>query len=280
MGEVTAARTYLSHRSNQDAKIGPRVANPPPTVGSTPPATIAGCRHRRGHRRAWRRPTTCTVRVALTAVRAAAGLSTTPADRAEPDTFRHDPLNTIPTVGDILASPLLEPDGVQDRSAVEDRTDVLVYTSDVLAKPVSIAGRIELTLFVASSGEDTDVTAALVDVEPSVYTGNVSKGALRLRYRHGGLLTPGQITGVDRRASPDRTHVRRRSSASPGGVQQQFPATCLAASTRGSCRRWARPPMPSSCKRSTTITNRRPAHCACMSWQPCAGRTATSARGA
>lgn len=115
------------------------------------------------------------------------------------DTFLYDPRDPVPTCGGVLASPGLGPDGVQDQRAVEDRLDVLVYTSAELDEPLRVAGHVRLTLFFASSAEDTDVTAKLVDVEPSGFAANVSEGGLRLRYRHGGhdaWLTPGEVVEV------------------------------------------------------------------------------------
>jgi hypothetical protein len=87
--------------------------------------------------------------------------------------------------------------GVQDQANVEERDDVLVYTSAHLARPLAIAGPVSVVLFASSSAPDTDFTAKLVDVEPSGYCANLAEGILRVRYRGGAareaLLAPGEI---------------------------------------------------------------------------------------
>ena len=115
------------------------------------------------------------------------------------DRFRYDPHNPVPTKGGLIffLAPVLIPDGVQDQGEVEDRDDVLVYTSDTLNAPVRIAGEVFVRLFASSSAEDTDFVVKLVDVEPNGYAANVTEGGLRARYRNGGhadWLTPGNIT--------------------------------------------------------------------------------------
>jgi putative CocE/NonD family hydrolase len=119
------------------------------------------------------------------------------AERSEPDRFRYDPRDPVPSRGGLLASPSLGEEGIQDQRAVEDRSDVLVYTSAELSEPVRIAGDIRASIHVASSAVDTDVVTKLIDVHPDGYAANVSEGALRARYRHGGhdgWLVPGQVT--------------------------------------------------------------------------------------
>jgi putative CocE/NonD family hydrolase len=50
---------------------------------------------------------------------------------------------------------------------------------------VEVTGRVDATLYVATSANDTDFSAKLVDVFPSGETRNVTDGLLRLRYRDG-----------------------------------------------------------------------------------------------
>ncbi|HAL95996.1 MAG TPA: hypothetical protein DCP55_08790, partial [Chitinophagaceae bacterium] len=49
---------------------------------------------------------------------------------------------------------------------VELRNDVLVYTSDSLTEGVEVTGFIESTLYVSSTGTDSDITIKLIDVHP------------------------------------------------------------------------------------------------------------------
>jgi putative CocE/NonD family hydrolase len=86
--------------------------------------------------------------------------------------------------------------GPADQSDVEARNDVLVFTTEQLQLPITIAGPVELVLFASSSAEDTDFTAKLVDVGPDGRTANVCDGIIRARYREGGenaFLEPGKI---------------------------------------------------------------------------------------
>ena len=62
---------------------------------------------------------------------------------------------------------------------------MLVYTSDVLEKDVSVVGDIEAVLYVSSSAKDTDFTVKLVDVYPDGRAFAVQDGILRARFREG-----------------------------------------------------------------------------------------------
>ena len=126
-------------------------------------------------------------------------LTTGAAGSGPEDRFRYDPHNPVPTKGGLIffLAPVFVPDGVQDQGEVEERDDVLVYTSEKLDVPVRIAGGVFVRLFASSSAEDTDFVAKLVDVEPNGYAANVTEGGLRARYRngrHADWLTPGNIT--------------------------------------------------------------------------------------
>ena len=101
------------------------------------------------------------------------------------DRFLYDPFNPVPTVGGATISQELCPDGVQDQRKVEEREDVLVYSSGILDQDTRIAGTVSVVLFASTSGRDTDFTAKLVDVEPEGFCANISEGIVRARYREG-----------------------------------------------------------------------------------------------
>jgi putative CocE/NonD family hydrolase len=112
--------------------------------------------------------------------------------------FIYDPANPVPTTGgDLCCSSVLLPAGVFDQRPVEVRIDVLVYTSDVLKKPLRVAGPVKTVLYAASSAVDTDFTAKLVDVYPDGYAANVTEGIVRARFRNDSLksepITPGEL---------------------------------------------------------------------------------------
>ena len=112
-----------------------------------------------------------------------------PADR-----FIYDPNDPAPTCG---GNTLIIPMGVQDQRRVEERQDVLVYTSEPLTAPLEVTGPITVQLYAASSAPDTDFTAKLVDVRPDGYAQNLADGIIRARYRQSSMrpapLTPGQV---------------------------------------------------------------------------------------
>jgi putative CocE/NonD family hydrolase len=53
-----------------------------------------------------------------------------------------------------------------DQRVIEDRADVLVYTSEPLTEPVEVTGPVRATLYLRSTAPATDLTAKLVDVHP------------------------------------------------------------------------------------------------------------------
>lgn len=101
------------------------------------------------------------------------------------DSYEFDPLDPVPTEGGRVIMPNLATDGMQDQSDIEEREDVLVYTSPRLTSNLTVAGPVDVTLYAASSAPDTDFTAKLVDAPPDGYCGNVAEGIIRGRYRNG-----------------------------------------------------------------------------------------------
>jgi putative CocE/NonD family hydrolase len=102
----------------------------------------------------------------------------------QPDHFLYDPRHPVPTRGGaICCNPQLLPPGPLDQTAVEGRSDVLVYTSEPLSEATEVTGPVGATLYIASSANDTDFTAKLVDVSPSGQPLLVTDGIMRLRYR-------------------------------------------------------------------------------------------------
>jgi hypothetical protein len=107
-------------------------------------------------------------------------LSTAPPADEQPDRFTYDPADPVPTLGGQNLTIAL---GVADQRPAEERSDVLVYTSEVLDQPVEVTGPISVELWAASSAVDTDFTAKLVDVRPDGYAQNLLDGIIRARYR-------------------------------------------------------------------------------------------------
>jgi putative CocE/NonD family hydrolase len=105
-----------------------------------------------------------------------------------PDEFVYDPNDPAPTIGGptSLPSKMMKPNsGPLDQSRLADRTDVLVYTSDVLDRPLEVTGSIVLALHAATDAEDTDFVAKLADVHPDGRAIILVEGVVRARFREG-----------------------------------------------------------------------------------------------
>ena len=130
-------------------------------------------------------------------------LAGAPADGEEAsDTYRYDPLDPVPTVGGKTLMPTIMAAGIEDQAAIEERPDVLCYTTPELTVPVVVHGPVRIELWASSSAVDTDFTAKLVDVTPDGRAFNLADGIVRARYRdsprrRSGPLEPGQATAFE-----------------------------------------------------------------------------------
>ncbi|MEX0875165.1 MAG: CocE/NonD family hydrolase [Actinomycetota bacterium] len=121
-----------------------------------------------------------------------------PAASESPDRYKSDPMDPVPswgfrvmyTGGTTVAGPF-------EQMRVEQRDDVLVYTSDPLSEAWEVVGDIDLHLYLSSTARDTDVVAKLCVVWEDGSSFNLADGALRLRRREGpttqNLIEPGQV---------------------------------------------------------------------------------------
>jgi putative CocE/NonD family hydrolase len=131
------------------------------------------------------------------------GSLSTAAPAAEPaDKFIYDPGKPVPTIGGPLCCDKdhLAP-GPFDQRTVEDRDDVLVYSTAPLDHDLEVTGPVRLEFFASSSTVDTDFTAKLVDVSPDGTAINLTEGILRAKYRDSQetptLLSAGKIYALN-----------------------------------------------------------------------------------
>ena len=121
-------------------------------------------------------------------------LSTTPPMDEQVDQFIYDPNTPVPTLG---GNTLIIPYGVMDHRTLEEREDILVYSTPPVDKTIEITGPITVTLFAASTAKDTDFTAKLVDLRPDGYAQNLQDGIIRARFRTSAaepsFITPGKV---------------------------------------------------------------------------------------
>ena len=117
---------------------------------------------------------------------------------AASDHFVYDPSNPVPSVGGHSCCLWSSgPQGQFDQSAIEQRSDILVYSSKPLTKPLDVTGPITVTLYAKSTAPDTDFTAKLIDVFPDGAAINLANGILDVRFRESlskpTLIHPGEI---------------------------------------------------------------------------------------
>ncbi|MBW2370478.1 MAG: CocE/NonD family hydrolase [Deltaproteobacteria bacterium] len=130
-------------------------------------------------------------------------LSTEKPAKEKTDQFTFDPKNPVPSFIFDPKIPAPTPSdgkitGV-DHRPIENRNDVLVYSTPPLKDPVTITGKVVVELYASSDALDTDFTVKLLDVQPdgrAFRLGPVG-GIIRARYREGFeqevLLTPGKV---------------------------------------------------------------------------------------
>ena len=95
--------------------------------------------------------------------------------------YSYDPTNPTPTNG---GNNLLMSCGPLDQRSIENRSDVVVFTSDALAAPLAITGELEVVLYVSTKNvNDTDFAVRLSDVHPDGTSQLVQYGIQRMRWR-------------------------------------------------------------------------------------------------
>jgi uncharacterized protein len=121
--------------------------------------------------------------------------------RAGADRFSYDPMNPVPSYGgNVCCTGNAVQGGSFDQRRIEERQDVLVYTSDPLPEGLEVTGEVELTLYVSSDARDTDFTVKLIDVYPDGRAFNIDETIQRMRYRDGYdrevFMQPNQVYAV------------------------------------------------------------------------------------
>ncbi len=102
-------------------------------------------------------------------------------DNELPDTYIYDPADPTPAITD-GENMTLAASGPEDIRHIENREDVLTYTSPILKKDLEVTGDVSFTLYVSTSAPETDFIVRLLDVHPNgksysvycTYTGGMS----------------------------------------------------------------------------------------------------------
>jgi putative CocE/NonD family hydrolase len=118
------------------------------------------------------------------------------AERA--DTYRYDPASPTPFLTEPSFAQLGGPD---DYTEVEQRKDLLLYTTPSFAQSTLMCGPLTARLFAASSATDTDFMVKVLDVWPNGYVQRLNDGMVRARFRNGfdkpELIVPGKVYAYD-----------------------------------------------------------------------------------
>ena len=103
-----------------------------------------------------------------------------------PDTFTYDPMDPVPSFGgNVCCTGNAVQGGAWDQTKMEERKDILVYSTDVLKEGFELSGPIEVSLYVSSDAKDTDFTVKLIDVDENGKAWNLDETIQRMRYRDG-----------------------------------------------------------------------------------------------
>jgi putative CocE/NonD family hydrolase len=103
-----------------------------------------------------------------------------------PDKFDYDPMNPVPSYGgNVCCTGNAVQGGSFDQRKMEERADILVYSTEPLTEGIEVSGPIEVTLYVSSDVKDTDFTVKLIDVYPDGRAYNLDETIQRMRYRNG-----------------------------------------------------------------------------------------------
>lgn len=140
------------------------------------------------------------------------------------DQYVSDPARPVPFINGIAIGMTREY-MVEDQRFASRRPDVLIYQTDVLDRDVTLAGPIKATLFVSTTGTDSDFIVKLIDVfpdstaDPDPNPTGVKMGGyqmlvrgepMRARFRNSfstpEAMTPGKVTKIEF-TLPDVNHA-------------------------------------------------------------------------
>ena len=135
------------------------------------------------------------------------------------DEYVSDPAHPVPFINNIAIGMTREY-MTEDQRFAATRPDVLVYQTEVLDRDVTLAGPIRATLYVSTTGTDSDFVVKLIDVFPNSapetmggYQMLVRGEPMRARFRNSfskpEAMEPGKITKIEF-TLPDVNHAFQR----------------------------------------------------------------------
>lgn len=95
------------------------------------------------------------------------------------DRFVYDPMKPVPTTGGANFHFFLDNLGPKDQRSLEQRKDVLVYTSAPFKREMQVVGPLQAVVYASTEGKQTDFTAKLVEVRQDGYARIIEEGIKR-----------------------------------------------------------------------------------------------------
>lgn len=147
----------------------------------------------------------------------------------KPDRFSYDPMKPVMSYGgNVCCQGNAVVAGSMDQQKMEERPDILVYTTEPFKEGMELSGPIIPTLYVSSDAKDTDFTVKILDVYPDGRAYNLDESIQRMRYREGYDKPP---------VFMERARCRRRPcSHSPPATTSRPAIGCALKSQRNSPR--------------------------------------------
>jgi len=96
--------------------------------------------------------------------------------------WRADPADPVPSVGGPVcctSTPTIT-SGHQNQQTVEQRQDVLVFSSEPFSEATAFAGPVRASLYLSSDASDADLIVRITDVAPDGTSVNIQEGAQRV----------------------------------------------------------------------------------------------------
>jgi putative CocE/NonD family hydrolase len=140
------------------------------------------------------------------------------------DSYVSDPANPVPYTQEVTTVRTREY-MVEDQRFVADRSDVLVYQTEVLTEDITLAGPLTADLFISTTGTDADFVVKIIDVYPDdapdvedpyldvpmggyqmLVRGEVMRSKFRDSWEDPEPLVPGDVTRITFTA-PDIFHT-------------------------------------------------------------------------
>ncbi len=112
-------------------------------------------------------------------------LDTIPPGSGTIDTFIYNPADPCTTYGGREFIGLIHGYGPIDQRPIENRSDVLLFSTPPLPAPLTVIGKLKFVLYAASDRYDTDWAVRVTDVYPDGRSILVTDNILMARHRHG-----------------------------------------------------------------------------------------------